>query len=130
MDLSGTVTVVTGAGGGLGGGISRAFAAAGAAVVVHYRNSADSTARVVADITTKSGRAVQAQCDITDPDGCRGLMATAVDAFGRVDTVVANAGVQPGRRARHDVDAAVARGGGHQPDRELRDGSGRRIGNR
>jgi NAD(P)-dependent dehydrogenase (short-subunit alcohol dehydrogenase family) len=95
MDLSGTVTVVTGAGGGLGGGISRAFAAAGAAVVVHYRNSAESTARVVADITAKGGRAVLAQCDITDPDGCRGLMATAVDAFGRVDTVVANAGVQP-----------------------------------
>jgi NAD(P)-dependent dehydrogenase (short-subunit alcohol dehydrogenase family) len=81
MDLSGTVTVVTGVGGGLCGGISRAFAAAGAAVVVHYRNSAESTARVVADIT--------------DPDGCMGLMATAVDAFGRVDTVVANAGVQP-----------------------------------
>ncbi|HSL06717.1 MAG TPA: short-chain dehydrogenase, partial [Pseudonocardiaceae bacterium] len=40
MDLSGTVAVVTGAGGGLGSGIARTFAAAGAAVVVHYRSSA------------------------------------------------------------------------------------------
>ncbi|MGH3697627.1 MAG: SDR family NAD(P)-dependent oxidoreductase [Pseudonocardiaceae bacterium] len=95
MNLNGTVAVVTGAGGELGGGISRAFAVAGAAVVVHYRNSAESAARVVADITTTGGRAISAQCDITDPGSCVGLMATAVEAFGRVDTVVANAGIQP-----------------------------------
>ena len=95
MDLSGTVAVVTGAGGGLGGGICRAFAAAGAAVVVHYRSSAESAASVVADIIAAGGRAITAHCDITDPDGCPSLMATAVEAFGRVDTVVANAGVQP-----------------------------------
>ncbi len=95
MDLSGTVAVVTGAGGGLGGGIARAFAAAGAAVVVHYRSSAESAAGVVADIIAGDGRAITSQCDVTDPDGCTGLMAAAVEAFGRLDTVVANAGVQP-----------------------------------
>lgn len=95
MDLSGTVAVVTGAGGGLGGGIARAFAAAGAAVVVHYRSSAEPAAAVVADIIAGGGRALSAQCDVTDPDGCTGLMAAALEAFGRLDTVVANAGVQP-----------------------------------
>jgi len=95
MDLIGTVAVVTGAGGGLGGGIARAFAAAGAAVVVHYRNSAESAAGVVRDIIAGGGRAIAAQCDVTDPNGCTGLTATAVEAFGRLDTVVANAGVQP-----------------------------------
>jgi NAD(P)-dependent dehydrogenase (short-subunit alcohol dehydrogenase family) len=95
MDLSGTVAVVTGAGGGLGGGIARAFAAAGAAVVVHYRSSAEPAATMVADIIAKGGRAFAAQCDVTDPDGCTGLMAAALEAFGRLDTVVANSGVQP-----------------------------------
>jgi NAD(P)-dependent dehydrogenase (short-subunit alcohol dehydrogenase family) len=95
MDLSGTVAVVTGAGGGLGSGIARAFAAAGAAVVVHYRSSAEPAAAVVADIIAGGGRALSAQCDVIDPDGCTGLMAAALEAFGRLDTVVANAGVQP-----------------------------------
>ncbi|MGH3835721.1 MAG: SDR family NAD(P)-dependent oxidoreductase [Pseudonocardiaceae bacterium] len=95
MNLSGTVAVVTGAGGCLGGGIARAFAAAGAAVVVHYRSSAEPAAGVVADIIAGGGRAIAAQCDVTDPAGCTGLMAAAVEAFGRLDTVVANAGVQP-----------------------------------
>ncbi|HKR50314.1 MAG TPA: SDR family NAD(P)-dependent oxidoreductase [Pseudonocardiaceae bacterium] len=95
MDLSGTAAVVTGATGGLGGGIARAFAAAGAAVVVHYRTSAERAADVVTEITAGGGRALAAQCDVTDPDGCTNLMAMAVEAFGRLDTVVANAGVYP-----------------------------------
>lgn len=95
MDLSGTVAVVTGAGGGLGSGIARTFAAAGAAVVVHYRSSAEPAAAVVADIIAGGGRALSAQCDVTDPDGCTGLMAATLEAFGRLDTVVVNAGVQP-----------------------------------
>jgi 3-oxoacyl-[acyl-carrier protein] reductase len=95
MDLSGTVAVVTGASGTLGGGIARAFAAVGAAVVVHYRSSAERAASVVGDIIAQGGRAVSARCDVTDPGGCAGLMATAVEAFGRLDTVVANVGVQP-----------------------------------
>jgi NAD(P)-dependent dehydrogenase (short-subunit alcohol dehydrogenase family) len=95
VDLSGTVAVVTGAGGGLGGGIARAFAAAGAAVVAHYRGSAERAATVVGDIIAGGGRAIPAQCDVTDPGGCAGLMAAAVEAFGRLDTVVANAGIQP-----------------------------------
>lgn len=95
MGLSGTVAVVTGAGGTVGGGIARAFAAAGAAVVVHYRSSAERAAQVVGDIIAEGGQALPAQCDVTDPGGCASLMATAVEAFGRLDTVVANAGVQP-----------------------------------
>jgi NAD(P)-dependent dehydrogenase (short-subunit alcohol dehydrogenase family) len=89
------VAVVTGAGGGLGGGIAHAFAAAGAAVVVHYRSSVESATTVVGDIVASGGQAILVQCDTTDPDGCADLMTAAVEAFGRLDTVVANAGVQP-----------------------------------
>ncbi|MGH3977046.1 MAG: SDR family NAD(P)-dependent oxidoreductase [Pseudonocardiaceae bacterium] len=67
MNLSGTVVVVTGAGDGLGGGVARAFAAAGAAVVVHYRSSAEPAARVVDDITAGGGRAIAAQCAWSGP---------------------------------------------------------------
>ncbi|MBV9010436.1 MAG: SDR family oxidoreductase [Pseudonocardiales bacterium] len=95
VDLRGTVAVVTGAGGGLGGGIARAFAACGAAVVVHYHTSAESAASVVTDIIASGGRALAAQCDLTDPEGGQGLVARAIDEFGRVDTVVANAGIAP-----------------------------------
>ncbi|MGH3942982.1 MAG: SDR family NAD(P)-dependent oxidoreductase [Pseudonocardiaceae bacterium] len=95
INLSGTVAVVTGASGCLGGGIGRAFAAAGAAVVVHYRSNAESAAAVVEDIVAGGGRAIAAQCDVTDSASCMGLMSAAVGAFGRLDTVVANAGVQP-----------------------------------
>jgi len=73
VDRTGTVAVVTGAGGGLGGGIARAFGACGAAVVVHDRTSVESAAKVVTDITATGGRALSAQCDLTEPDSCRGL---------------------------------------------------------
>jgi NAD(P)-dependent dehydrogenase (short-subunit alcohol dehydrogenase family) len=95
VDLTGTVVVVTGAGGGLGGGIARAFGASGAAVVVHYRTSAESATRVVTDVIATGGRAVSVQGDLTEPGSCQGLMARAIDEFGQVDTVVANAGIAP-----------------------------------
>jgi NAD(P)-dependent dehydrogenase (short-subunit alcohol dehydrogenase family) len=87
--------VVTGAGGGLGGGIARVFGARGAAVVAHHRASAESAASVVTDIIAAGGRALSAQCDLTEVDSCQGLMARAIDEFGQLDTVVANAGIMP-----------------------------------
>lgn len=95
MDLTGTVAVVTGAGGSLGGGIARSLAAAGAAIVAHYRSNAETAGALVSEIIAKGGQAVPAQGDVTDPTSCADLMGTAVEAFGRLDTIVANAGVQP-----------------------------------
>jgi NAD(P)-dependent dehydrogenase (short-subunit alcohol dehydrogenase family) len=95
VNLTGTVAVVTGAGGGLGAGIARIFGACGAAVVVHHRTSAESAARVVTDIIAAGGRALSAQGDLTEVGSCQGLMARAIDEFGQLDTVVANAGIMP-----------------------------------
>lgn len=94
-NLGGSVVVVTGAGGGIGGGIATRFAAAGAAVVVHHRTSRERAAAVVAEIVEDGGRAVAVRADVTDSADCERLMSTAIECFGRLDAVVANAGVQP-----------------------------------
>lgn len=94
-DLSSSVALVTGASGGIGSGIALRFAAAGAAVVVHHHHSADRAAAVVAKITERGGTACAARVDVTDPGQCSALMEVAVERFGRLDAVVASAGVQP-----------------------------------
>lgn len=94
-DLRGTTAVVTGAGGGIGGGIARQFAAAGADVVLHYRTSRAAAEVLAEELTSAGARVATAQADITDPDQCARLMATAVDTFGRLDALVNNSGVQP-----------------------------------
>lgn len=94
-DLSGTVAVITGAGGGIGSGIALRFAAAGAAVVVHHRTSRVQAEAVAEAITAGGGRATVAQADVTRPGECAALMTLAVERFGRLDAVVASTGVQP-----------------------------------
>ena len=94
-DLSGTVAVVTGAGGGIGGGIARRLAAAGADVVLAYRTSAGPAQALADELTVTGANAVAAQADITDPAACSALMSLAVDRFGALDVLVNNAGVQP-----------------------------------
>jgi NAD(P)-dependent dehydrogenase (short-subunit alcohol dehydrogenase family) len=94
-DLAGTVALVTGAAGGIGGGVAERFAVAGAAVMVHYRSSAERAAEVATGIVERGGRAIAVQADVTDAAACAELMGSAVRAFGRLDAVVACAGVQP-----------------------------------
>jgi NAD(P)-dependent dehydrogenase (short-subunit alcohol dehydrogenase family) len=94
-DLSGTVTVLTGASGGIGAGVSRRFAAAGAALVLGYRSAAGPARALAAEIVGNGGQAVAAAADVTDPDECASLMAVAGERFGRLDAVVGCAGVQP-----------------------------------
>ncbi|MER8194335.1 SDR family oxidoreductase [Streptomyces microflavus] len=97
---AGRVVAVTGAGRGLGRAHALAFAAEGARVVVNDLGvgpggdggSGGPARRVVEEITARGGEAVVHDGDIATTEGAASLVTTALDAFGRLDTLVNNAG--------------------------------------
>ena len=91
--LTGKVAVVTGASKGIGAGIAKALAAAGAAVVVNYASSREGAERVVAAIVAGGGRAVAVQGDVAKAADVLRLFAETRAAFGTLDVLVNNAGV-------------------------------------
>lgn len=91
--LDGKVAVVTGASKGIGAGIAKGLAAAGAAVVVNYVSSKEDAKKIVAAITEKGGKAVAVQCDVSRSSDVGRLFDAAEKAFGTVDVLVNNAGV-------------------------------------
>jgi 3-oxoacyl-[acyl-carrier protein] reductase len=91
--LNGKVAVVTGASKGIGAGIAKGLAEAGAAVVVNYASSKEGGDRVVAEIERKGGRAVAVKGDVSKAVDVKLLFEKTVDAFGAIDVLVNNAGV-------------------------------------
>lgn len=89
VNLSGSVVLVTGGVRGVGAGISRVFLDAGATVVA--------CARRPADVPVESnGRGIDfLSCDVRDPDSVREMIDAIVAKYGRLDTVVNNAGGAP-----------------------------------
>ncbi|MFJ4879200.1 SDR family NAD(P)-dependent oxidoreductase [Streptomyces sp. NPDC088745] len=94
-DLTRRVALVTGAGGLIGGGIAERFAAAGAAVVVHFRQNEKAAHALATRIAERGGRALPVQADLTRESECARLVETAADWQGGLDALVNNAGVQP-----------------------------------
>lgn len=92
--LARQTAVVTGANSGIGEAIARAMAAAGAAVVVNYVTHPEAADRIVADITGAGGRAIAVQADVANEAQVQAMFARAVQAFGTVDIVASNAGLQ------------------------------------
>jgi len=90
--LDGRAVVITGSGRGLGRAYALEVAAAGAAVVINDVDG-DAAASVVAEIEEAGGRAVADVHSVADPDGARALVDGCIDAFGRLDGLVNNAGV-------------------------------------
>src|ERR1700677_554998 len=91
--LTNKVAIVTGASKGIGAGIAKALAAEGAAVVVNYASSKEGADKVVAEIKAKSGKAVAVQGDFSKQEDIGRVFAETKKAFGRLDTLVNNAGV-------------------------------------
>ncbi len=91
--LNGKVAIVTGASKGIGAGIAKSFADAGALVVVNYSSSKEGADKVVADITAKGGKAVAVQANVSKAEDLKRLFTETKKVFGRLDILVNNAGV-------------------------------------
>jgi 3-oxoacyl-[acyl-carrier protein] reductase len=93
---AGKVAIVTGASRGIGAGIALRLARDGAKVVVNYQKDKKSADAVVTAITTSGGAAIAVQADAASSTDVDRLFAEAKRVYGRVDIVVANAGIFAG----------------------------------
>ena len=93
-NLNGKVALITGAGQGIGEGIARVFAAAGAKVMIVTRTAANGQA-VADSIRAGGGNAQLLQCDVGRREEVNRAVAHTVKSYGRLDIVVHNAAVYP-----------------------------------
>lgn len=93
LKLQGKVALVTGASKGIGAGIARELAAAGAAVGVNYASDRAGAEAVVGDIRATGGRAVAVPGDVSKSADVGRMLAEVTRAFGPLDVLVNNAGV-------------------------------------
>lgn len=92
MRLKDKVAIVTGSGAGIGQSIAEIFAKEGASVVAVSRRAVNGKP-VVDEINKSGGEAIFVECDISKLEDVRRLVTGAQDAFGRIDVLVNNAGV-------------------------------------
>lgn len=90
-ELVGKVALVSGASKGIGAGIARALAAAGAKVAVNYASSMSGAESVVEEIKGSGGTAHAIGADVSDEDQAADLVARTIEQFGGLDIVVNNA---------------------------------------
>jgi 2-deoxy-D-gluconate 3-dehydrogenase len=92
FDLKGKVALVTGGNGGIGLGIAKGLARAGADVAIAGRNAAKNAA-ALAELKALGGSGIALVADVNDGEQVRRMVADAVKAFGGLDILVANAGI-------------------------------------
>lgn len=87
MDIRDAVIVITGASSGIGAATARAASRAGARVVLAARREDR-----IQDLAAALDRAIAVRCDVTDPNDVDAVVRAALDAHGRIDVLVNNAG--------------------------------------
>ena len=97
FDLTGRVALVTGGNGGIGLGMARGLAKAGASLVIAGRN-AEKNAAAVAELAALGAPCVAMEVDVADADACRAMPEEAQARFGRLDVLINNAGIARGGR--------------------------------
>lgn len=102
FDLTGTTAVVTGGNRGIGLGYARGLAKAGASLAIWSRNT-DKNEEAVVELESLGAEALSVQCDVTDETSVSAATETVMAAFGRIDSLFANAGVSADSRFPDDT---------------------------
>lgn len=90
FDFSGKCAIVTGGGAGIGLAVAQAFSEAGSDVIISGRKL-KKLEEAVASITSKGGRAIAVQADVSRAEDARKTIDAAINAFGRIDFLINNA---------------------------------------
>ena len=93
IDLTGKAAIVTGGSRGIGKAIALRLAQQGADICFSYRGNADAAAATQKEIEALGRKCVSVQADVTQPEAAEALVKAALDAFGKVDILINNAGI-------------------------------------
>jgi 3-oxoacyl-[acyl-carrier protein] reductase len=91
-DLKGKVVLITGASTGIGAAAARAFGRNGARVAINFRSNTDEAESVADAVRQSGGEALLLQDDVTVPEAAARVVGRTVEAFGRLDVLINNAG--------------------------------------
>lgn len=94
MKLTGKIAVVTGASRGIGKAIATRLANEGAIIAINYRNDAHPAEALVSELNEQGFKAQAFRADMSKPEESQALLEDVVEAFGKVDILVSNAGIE------------------------------------
>jgi glucose 1-dehydrogenase len=94
--LQNQVAIITGASSGIGAGVAKSLASAGATVVINYpvASNKDAAEVVLNEVMTAGGKGMTAQCDVSNEADVQKMFADSIKQYGTVDILVNNAGLQ------------------------------------